>query len=185
MTRHKIMLCIALGLFSSLNVQANDYVGLTRCKMCHKKKEMGNQFGVWSETKHAKAYEVLGTEEAKTAGKTLGVDDPQNDGRCLICHTTGYTASAEAKAKIEVANGVTCEACHGAGSEYKSKDVHSGNYEAGVAAGMNRFKTDEEKMAICSQCHVAERDGNKNPNFKEFNLAEFLKKIHHPLTKSE
>ena len=78
------------------------YVGPNRCKICHKKQDLGDQYGIWLKTKHHKAYESLGTAEAKEKAKALGVDDPQNSEHCLICHTTAFEA---ADSKMNV-NGV-------------------------------------------------------------------------------
>ena len=58
--------------------------------MCHKKDEVGKQYKIWQDSKHAKAFETLGTQAAKDAGAKLGVTDPQTDGKCLKCHSTAY-----------------------------------------------------------------------------------------------
>jgi len=87
------------------------YVGVNKCKMCHKSAKKGNQFGKWSESAHAKAYATLATDEAKAVAKKAGVSgDPQKAAECLTCHVTGYSAPASAKAATyKMEEGVTCE----------------------------------------------------------------------------
>ena len=87
------------------------YVGNAKCKMCHNKKTEGMYFDDWSETKHAKVFDLLKGDE-------------QKDPKCLPCHTTGMGkpggfVSLEETPKMV---GVQCEMCHGPGQEHiKSK----------------------------------------------------------------
>ena len=89
---------------------------------------------------------------------------------CLGCHTTGNGTGgygAEGMAEVDLAS-VGCEACHGAGSEYKTKKVME-DVEAAKAAGLI-MPTEES----CKTCH-----NEKSPNFKGFNYAEYWAKIAH------
>lgn len=149
----------------------HEFIGAAGCKMCHKKDATGNQYGQWLETRHAKAYETLGTDAAKkiAADKGLG-DNPQEIDECLGCHVTGHGAAAELLGKkYDVAEGVGCESCHGAGGSYKKKKVME-DREAAVAAGMI-VPTEE----TCTACH-----NDKSPTFDGFDFAEMAKKIAHP-----
>ncbi len=131
-----------------------EYVGDKKCKMCHK-----DQHSSWLETKHAKAYDALSAEEKKKP-------------ECVGCHVTGTTA------KDVLLEGVQCEACHGAGSAYKSPKIMSKkNWPADPEKHM--------KMAVeaglivpteetCKGCHKKEG----NPNFKEFDFAKSKPKVH-------
>ncbi len=81
---------------------ANEFVGAEKCaKVCHKA-----QFTSWQETTHAKAWDVLSDEEKAKP-------------ECVTCHMTGKLADGT------VLGGVECEACHGAGSAYKSPKIMS------------------------------------------------------------
>ncbi len=95
----KIWFVIGLLVIASvaLVAQAADYVGSTRCKMCHKA-----QHASWSKTTHAKAL-----DNAKASAKYQKV-------YCVRCHATDYD---------ETLPGVQCEACHGPGSDYKKLSV--------------------------------------------------------------
>jgi hypothetical protein len=103
---------------------ASKYVGMSKCKMCHKSEKSGKQYSIWEAGPHANAYKLLASEEAKAAAKKLGIDDPQKSGKCLKCHSTAYNwTEAVATDQVAVEDGVTCQSCHGPGADYKSKSV--------------------------------------------------------------
>lgn len=147
------------------------FLGVDGCKMCHKSEKSGDQYGKWMESKHAKAFEVLGTPEAAEAAKAAGIEgSPQEADECLQCHVTGHGAAAEMFGpKYAKEEGVGCESCHGAGSEYKSKKTME-DQAASIAAGLIM-----PTEALCRTCH-----NEKSPTFKEFNFEEMAKKIAHP-----
>jgi hypothetical protein len=35
---------------------AHEFIGAAKCSLCHKKPEQGNQYGIWLDSKHAKAW---------------------------------------------------------------------------------------------------------------------------------
>lgn len=152
------------------------FIGVDGCKMCHKTEKSGDQYGKWMESKHAKAFEVLGTEAAKTAAVAAGIEgNPQEADECLQCHVTGHGAPAEMLgAKYTKEEGVGCESCHGAGSGYKAKKTME-DQAASIAAGLIM-----PTEAQCRSCH-----NEKSPTFKEFNYEEAVKKIAHPTPKGE
>lgn len=163
-------IAVSLAVLLATPSFAQKFVGASKCKVCHAKDELGNQYAKWASTKHAKAFATLSTPEAKASAKKVGVSDPATDAKCLICHTSGAGAPQ--------ADGVSCEACHGPGEKYKSKEVHGTDRKAALAAGMIDTKAKGE--AVCKRCHVPEFQGNKNPNYKPFNYDEFHAKIAHP-----
>ena len=124
-------------------------VGTKKCAMCHKKAEKGNQYGVWLTMNHAKAYEILSGEEAKAVGAKLGIDDPQNSGKCLKCHSTAYffTETRQSEA-VALEDGVSCESCHGPGADYKTKTIME-SHEESIANGMIYPAIEKS----CTQCH--------------------------------
>ena len=103
----------------------HEYIGVDKCKMCHKKDGVHPS---WLETKHAKAWESLNAEQ-------------QKDASCVGCHSTGTTAAGE------LLTGVQCEACHGAGSDYKTMAIMK-NQEEAVKMGL--IIPDEK---TCLGCH--------------------------------
>jgi len=160
--------------------KAPEYVGTSKCKLCHSKAKMGGiEYLKWEKAAHAKAYEILKSDEAKEAGAKVGVTDPANDEKCLVCHTTTLKFTDEEKR----AEGIGCERCHGPGSEYKSMSVMK-DYDKAVAAGMINYhnaegKTDLAKVEkLCRECHGLEHK-DQNPVAKEFNFAESWAKAKH------
>ncbi len=176
MVRKLVSIFTILGvlfLFSA-SFAAHKYVGEKKCKMCHKLEKYGNQQEVWENSLHSKAFETLGTAKAKEAAKKLGIDDPQKSEKCLRCHVAGYDAPAEEKAATySMEEGVSCEACHGPGSDYKKMKVMK-DKDAAIAAGLIM-----PKEKTCKKCHTPEG----NEFYKEFNYEKFWAKIAHPLPK--
>lgn len=149
---------------------AADLVGVKTCGICHKKDDSGNQLAKWQASPHAKAFETLGTDKAKEAGKKVGVDNPQTSGKCLKCHSTAYNLTETVQTeKIKVEEGVSCESCHGPGNKYKAKTTMEDRAKS-VAAGLIHPATES-----CKLCHNAE-----SPSFKGFNEKEYVEKIAHP-----
>jgi hypothetical protein len=133
------------------------FVGADKCKLCHL-----SQHQTWLKSKHAQALQVLG--------------DKRNDPSCLPCHTTGLTGPKDPAASD--LGGVQCEACHGAGSLYKSpalmsKTKYTQRPEQArkdvIAAGLT---LPDEK--VCTSCH-----NSKSPTFKGFDFATYREKIKH------
>lgn len=167
------------------------FVGAKKCKMCHNKKDKGEQYNIWSGAKHSKAFELLASESAKKVAAELGIEDPQKSGQCLKCHSTAYFFTAErvsniavkkgGKPKLTIAEGVSCESCHWAGSAYQKKKVMA-DFDASVKAGMN---PSPEKS--CVKCH-----NDQNPNWSlemytlkdgakvGFDFEQAWEKIKHP-----
>jgi hypothetical protein len=102
-----------------------EYVGLDTCAACH-----ADIADSYAKTPHAKSLEVL-----KAAGSDTNPE-------CLACHTTGLAGSKY------VDGAVTCEACHGAGSEH-------------VATGDTAAVKKAVGEDTCVKCHTADW----SPNF--------------------
>lgn len=154
--------------FVAVNLYAEEgatptYVGSSKCKICHKGDKNGNIWETFEAGVHANSM------------ASLIAKGEENNPECLACHTTGYGAGGFGTEGLDpkVAEGlnhVGCEACHGPGSEYKSKTVME-NHEAALAAGMI-----VPTEATCVKCH-----NEKSPTFKGFNFAEYWAKIEHKL----
>jgi hypothetical protein len=126
-----VMATIILSTQHANNVQAQsleDYVGPEICKDCHPV-----NFNEWEESKHSQAFQDPEFQEEWGASG--------NPKECLECHTTGFDSSQGEYAY----EGVTCEACHGAGLEMKV----------------------DETSELCGSCHTGEFGHNKFEEFKE------------------
>ncbi|HMB68595.1 MAG TPA: cytochrome c family protein [bacterium] len=174
---------IAAGLFfvtGLATAEDAEYIGAKKCSMCHKKAEDGEQFKIWSESAHAKAFETLASEEAKAEAAKHGIEDPQAAPECLKCHATAFAVMDDLEnQKITLEEGVSCESCHGAGSNYYKKATMEGITAGEIdGASVGLVHPDE---AMCKTCHTPEG----NSFFKEFNFEERVAKIAHPIPEAE
>jgi len=113
----------------SLAVQSDKatYVGPNTCKRCHNAK-----YTEWQENMsvHVNALKKLPA-------------DKQTDANCIVCHVTGAgreTGYKDEKTTPDLA-GVTCEACHGPGSEHVA------------ARGAQRRDAITRVPTTCTKCH--------------------------------
>jgi hypothetical protein len=159
MFRTFVALGLGLGLALTLagdavgaSTDGHKYVGVKKCKSCHKKKLIGNQYAKWQEAKHSQAFETLKGEEAIKLAKEKGIAKPPHEAEeCLKCHATGYGLKPDqiAKKPLLLSDGVQCESCHGPGNDYKKKKIMA-DHDKSVAGGMWEPGEDEK---ICTNCH--------------------------------
>jgi Cytochrome c554 and c-prime/Cytochrome c7 and related cytochrome c len=162
-------------LCDSQDVFANpEIIGAPKCKTCHKAKT-GDQWKIWTESAHARAFETLASGQSRKIASEKGLGDPQQEGACLKCHVTKASLGTETvvneKGKYADSEGVGCESCHGPGSDYKSKKVMV-DPEAARAAGLVMIETADG----CTQCH-----NEKSPTFKGFDFDKRWAEIAHPV----
>ena len=146
------------------------YVGASKCGMCHKSDAAGKQLDIWKNSKHALAWKNLDTPAADEIAKQKGfttkaIETPQ----CVKCHVLGKDIDpSEFMDSFDKTDGVQCESCHGAGSEYKStmKDK--------AKAIENGLNIPTDVAAFCKGCHNAE-----SPTYKEFNFDTYWDQIKH------
>ncbi|MFC2082230.1 cytochrome c family protein [Bacteroidota bacterium] len=155
----------------------NKFVGVKSCVMCHTSEKQGKQQKIWLASRHANAYKTLQTTEANEIAKVAGLaTEAVESEECLVCHATAYNVSAKLiDKKFKVEDGVQCETCHGAGSNYKKMKTMK-DHAASVAAGMREFKSEKDIKAFCVTCH-----NDKSPTYKEFDFAVQWPKIKHTI----
>ena len=90
---------ITLVFLLSLPARADynhNFTGASKCRVCHMSAKKGDQFGVWKASKHAQAYQVLTTPEAKAVAEKAGQGgkNPAENPACIKCHITGWDAPA-------------------------------------------------------------------------------------------
>jgi len=166
-------------LCDSQDVFANpEIIGAPKCKTCHKAKT-GDQWKIWTESAHARAFETLASGQSRKIASEKGLGDPQQEEACLKCHATKASLGTEAvvneKGKYADSEGVGCESCHGPGSDYKSKKVMV-DPEAARAAGLVMIETADG----CTQCHNEE-----SPTFEGFDFDKRWAEIAHPVPLEE
>lgn len=159
------------------------FVGAETCKMCHHTDKQGKQYDIWKASAHANAYETLKTEKADKMAAEKGFKTKAAETEaCLKCHVSGYNVDASLKEKkFKMEDGVQCETCHGAGADYKSLKVMK-DEKLAEENGLRFFKTDEERVALCKECHNSE-----SPTFDaaKADFAEMWNKIKHTIPASK
>jgi hypothetical protein len=151
------------------------YLGVAKCKTCHKTAAQGEQFPKWEKGPHAGAYATLASEESKKIAAEKGIEDPQKSDECLSCHVTGHGVDAKFFGeKFDMTMGVQCESCHGAGGDYYKmatmKGITSGEID-GATVGLV-----EPNAELCTGCH-----NEKSPTYKGFEYDKAAAAIAHNL----
>ncbi|MCX6361097.1 MAG: multiheme c-type cytochrome [Armatimonadetes bacterium] len=99
------------------------YIGPSACQVCH-----ADTHKSWQKKKHSSAFDLLVARKQ------------EKNAACIKCHTTGYGRGGFVDAeKTPDLRGVTCESCHGPGSE------HNGDKEK---------ITRVPPATVCTDCHM-------------------------------
>jgi len=137
------------------------YVGAEKCKKCHSDYSIGNQYGIWLSSPHARAKQTLSSEKALRIAGNHSVKNPAESRFCLRCHTTGGGSSP-----LTMDEGVGCEACHGAASGYYTAGNHVNllyrdrGYATAVKNGMYPIRgidSLKKRERLCMSCHTDKR----------------------------
>jgi hypothetical protein len=133
---------------------AHQYVGARKCRTCHGKELIGDQYGVWLRDPHRRAFETLKSAESARIASERKLARPAHEAdECLRCHVTAHGVPAVARAyELDPAEGVQCESCHGPGRDYRRKSLMS-DVEKARARGLWDAGGD---AAICTACHNPE-----------------------------
>lgn len=164
----------------------HDYVGAAKCKSCHKKELMGDQYGIWLQGPHKRAFEVLANEQSLAIATDKGLTVPPSEApECLMCHVTAYGVdAARLMNELDPADGVQCESCHGPGRDYRKKKIMA-DRELAEAKGLWDPVADP---GICLRCH-----NRASPTFDparytlpdgtttDFDLEQAVAEIPHPI----
>ncbi len=132
---------------------------------------MGDQFGIWSDSGHSNAFDILFSEDAKKIAAEKGIETPSSDIGCLKCHLTGYDVGFEDMGPFyRREDGVSCEGCHGPGGDYAFFSIMR-DKENAIKKGLN-----PSPKETCGGCH------NDECHFvTPLNFEEALEKISHPI----
>lgn len=167
-----LLLLTAIVFFIFLFGQEFSYVGAGKCKICHRTEKQGKQFPIWEESQHFQSFTALASEKAVEIAQTAVASNPQENAECLKCHGPLFEKSAEFKG-----DGVSCEACHGPGSAYKSLSIMK-NKEEAVKNGLVLYGSEEAIRKQCLTCH-------ENAHGKSFDFKASWEKIKHPVPEKE
>ena len=169
---------LSMMLVAAVALAGHEIVGTAKCKMCHMAKT-GDQYKIWSESAHARAFATLASDQSKKIAEERGLGDPQKAEECLVCHATkgflGKGVGVSDSGKYTDEEGVGCEACHGAGSDYRKRKIMM-DREAAVANGLI-IALDQ---AYCEKCH-----NEQSPTFQGFDFEKQWEMVKHPRPATE
>ncbi len=144
------------------------YVGAAKCQMCHRTEKQGRQYPIWEAGLHSKSLTALTTPQAAETAKSMNVANPSESPHCLGCHSPLAAKAPELKAE-----GVSCEVCHGPGSEYRKLSI----MKDPAAAAKNGLITYPDKAAIQAQCLKC----HQNAHGRTFDFDAAWDKVKHPI----
>ncbi len=180
-----VSLPLALALASTTALAAPShakdafYLGARACAHCHDGPAMGAQFSKWRLSAHARAYASLALPESKEITRLSGLTEAPHQSRmCLGCHATAADAEQwEHGDGFHLEDGLQCEACHGAGSEYAPEDIMRDRAQA-MAHGLKMPTRDD-----CLLCHRPKGSHDAVLKKKPFDLEQAWLAVAHPKPK--
>jgi hypothetical protein len=118
-----------------------------------------NEYITWSRSdKHARAYSLLLNERSKDIARRLGLKEPAHaSALCLDCHAHNVPEARRGE-RFVLADGVTCEACHGPAERWINSHVGpKASHAQNLAYGMFATSDNVERARLCLSCHFGTR----------------------------
>lgn len=125
------------------------------------------EWTIWEKLdKHLSAYEVLKEPRSQRIGELLGKDVLAKKTGCVQCHLSNideelYSVRFTNKDKDTlISQGVSCQACHGPGSDWESiHALENSGWSKKTAAekaefGFNDLEDPVRRASMCASCHV-------------------------------
>jgi hypothetical protein len=146
------------------------YTGTGSCAAsnCHGAKKPAQKPGdpddtytIWAaKDKHNKAYNTLTKKESAAIVQKMKLAKATEEPKCLGCHALKLSKDQlTAKAKYDVADGVSCDSCHGPAEKWlegHDKGTKGGwPHEKSVTMGMYDTKDVYKRAELCVSCHLA------------------------------
>ena len=118
-----------------------------------------NEFTTWHrQDAHAKAWQVLKDEKGQRIARNLGLEDPTTARECVGCHV-GLVAGQATGRQFRAADGVGCEACHGAAADWLGLHVTGDANRAALrTAGLYPTEEPAARATLCLRCHQGDTD---------------------------
>jgi hypothetical protein len=120
-----------------------------------------NEYVTWSRVdKHAtRAYQVLSNERSRRIAANLGLKEPATRAAiCLACHAFAPPPERRGE-RFKVADGVSCEACHGPAEDWIQRHVAlDATHADNVAHGLYPLDEPVAQAKLCLSCHFGNRD---------------------------
>lgn len=115
-----------------------------------------NEYSTWIvKDKHSKAYQALTGDIGERMARILKLGAKAEDSpKCLACHALNTTAAQRGR-PFEIAEGVSCENCHGPSSAWLGGHTErQWTHEKSVALGMTDTRNVIHRTEKCLECHL-------------------------------
>src|SRR5215471_3512266 len=115
-----------------------------------------NEYSTWIlQDKHSRAYSALTGEVGERMARILKLDSKAEQApKCLACHAL-YAAPEQRGRAFELADGVSCENCHGPASAWLGPHTTKDwPHEKSVALGMSDTRDVIHRTDRCLECHL-------------------------------
>ena len=118
-------------------------------------KVMQNEYSTWiTADKHAQAYNSITGALGRQIAAILKIGPPDKAQRCLVCHALSVPASEHAR-DFDVADGVSCESCHGPASQWLGPHIQpTAQHAKMVSLGLYDNKNLAHRAEKCLTCHL-------------------------------
>jgi len=115
-----------------------------------------NEYSTWIlQDKHSRAYSALTGEVGERMARVLKLGSKAEQApKCLACHAL-YAAPEQRGRAFELADGVSCENCHGPASAWLGPHTTKDwPHEKSVALGMSDTRDVIHRTDRCLECHL-------------------------------
>src|SRR5579885_1901058 len=169
--------CASFALFSSSllaqtktpSAEPMKYIGPGSCAAtsCHGSvrpvagsRILQTEYSTWIlKDKHSRAYQALTSDVGERMARILKLGAKAEESpKCLVCHAL-YTKPEQQGRKFEIAEGVSCENCHGPASGWLGPHTTTGwPHEKSVQLGMNETRNVIHRTEKCLECHLGAKE---------------------------
>src|SRR5256885_11090934 len=169
---HRMILCASLlTIPAALSAQKepSKYIGPGSCAAtsCHGSVKpvagsriLQTEYSTWIlKDKHSRAYQALTGDIGERMARILKLGAKAEDSpKCLACHAL-YTKPEQQGRKFEIAEGVSCENCHGPASGWLGQHTITGwPHEKSVQLGMTETRNVIHRTDKCLECHLGTKE---------------------------
>lgn len=116
-----------------------------------------NEYVTWQKyDSHATAFKVLMEPRSQRIAKNLGLPNAHEAKICLDCHADNVPDEMRGP-QFVLADGVGCEACHGAGAApWMGLHIGGSSHDKNVENGLRPLEDPIVRAGVCLQCHLGD-----------------------------
>jgi len=118
------------------------------------------EYSTWIlKDKHSRAYQALTGDVGERMARILKLGAKAEEApKCLVCHAL-YTKPEQRGRQFEIAEGVSCENCHGPASGWLGPHTTtSWPHEKSVQLGMRDLRNVIHRTEKCLECHLGTKE---------------------------